>query len=86
MKLLEGNAAYRAVLLDINLKGDIDGWEIARIAREANPTFSGGSAEQWAFQGVPNSILLPKPFAPGQLVTAISQLLNAGNHPPTTAA
>jgi hypothetical protein len=32
-------------------------------------------------QGVPNSLLLAKPFAPAQLVTAISQLLNAGAPP-----
>jgi hypothetical protein len=41
-----------------------------------------GHGDQWASQGVPNSILLTKPFAPAQLVTAISQLLNTG--PPTT--
>jgi DNA-binding response OmpR family regulator len=81
LKLLQGNVAYRAILLDINLKGIVDGWEVARAAREANPTFaivymSGGSAEQWNSQGVPNSILLAKPFAPAQLVTAISDLLN----------
>jgi hypothetical protein len=42
---------------------------------------SGGAAEQWASHGVPNSILLTKPFAPAQLVTAISQLLNAFGQP-----
>ena len=31
----------------------------------------------WASKGVPNSVLLAKPFALAQLVTAISQLLNA---------
>jgi hypothetical protein len=35
------------------------------------------SADQWTSQGVPNSILLHKPFAPAQLMTAVSQLLNA---------
>jgi hypothetical protein len=39
------------------------------------------SADKWAANGVPSSILLTKPFAPAQLVTAVSQLLNAG--PPT---
>src|ERR1700704_2282043 len=39
-------------------------------------------ADQWPSQGVPNSILLTKPFAPAQLVTAVSQLLNTGT--PTT--
>jgi hypothetical protein len=30
-------------------------------------------------EDVPNSILLTKPFAPAQLVTAVSQLLNGGS-------
>jgi hypothetical protein len=38
---------------------------------------TGASADQWTSQGVPNSILLQKPFAPAQLMTAVSQLLNA---------
>ena len=43
---------------------------------------SGESAEGWASQGVPNSLMLSKPFAPVQLVTAVSQLLNGAQ--PTT--
>jgi hypothetical protein len=31
-----------------------------------------------ASHGVPNSILLTKPFAPAQLITALSNLLNTG--------
>jgi hypothetical protein len=52
--------------------------------REINPTFpiGGSSAEDWASKGVPYSIMLAKPFAPAQLVTAVAQLLNAA--PPTT--
>jgi hypothetical protein len=38
---------------------------------------SGKDADDWASKGVPNSIMLAKPFAPAQLVTAVSQLLNA---------
>jgi DNA-binding response OmpR family regulator len=74
---------YRALVTDINLgRGKTDGWEIARHAREINPEFpvvymSGDSAEAWASKGVPNSIMLAKPFAPAQLVTAVSQLLNS---------
>jgi CheY-like chemotaxis protein len=37
----------------------------------------------WPAYGVPNSIVIPKPFAPAQLVTAVSNLLNART-PPTT--
>ena len=82
--LLKGNKTpYRALVTDINLRGKIDGWEIARVAREIDSAFpiiymTGAAADEWASHGVPNSILLTKPFAPAQLVTAVSQLLNAG--------
>ena len=64
----------------------MDGWEVARHAREIDPALpvvymNGGSAEDWGSKGVPNGIVLAKPFAPAQLVTAISQLLNASTPP-----
>ena len=86
--LLRGNRHhYRALVTDINLLGRLDGWEVARQASEIDPAFpiiymTGAAADQWASHGVPNSILLTKPFAPAQLVTAVSQLLNTGT--PTT--
>ena len=88
LALFKGGAKnYRALLTDVNLKGRIDGWEVARRAREIDPDFpiiymTGGAIDQWPVKGVPNSILLEKPFAPAQLVTAVSQLLNAIS-PPT---
>ena len=75
---------YRALVTDINLSpSEIDGWDVARHAREIDPNFpvvymSGRDADDWAVKGVPNSIMLPKPFAPAQLVTAVSHLLNTG--------
>jgi CheY-like chemotaxis protein len=89
--LLRGNRNhYRALVTDINLLGTMDGWEVAKQAREINPAFpivymTGAAADEWASHGVPNSILLTKPFAPAQLVTALAQLLNAGS-PPTAPA
>jgi DNA-binding response OmpR family regulator len=85
-----GKTRYCALVTDINLLGRINGWEVARLAREIDPTFpiiymTGAAADQWAANGVPNSVLLTKPFAPAQLVTAVSQLLNAGS-PPTAPA
>jgi len=86
--LLKGGLIkYRALVTDIDLRGQIDGWEVAQQAREIDPAFpivymSGAHAEDWASKGVPNSIMLAKPFAPAQLVTAVSQLLNNGT--PTT--
>ena len=79
-----GERSYRALVTDINLGRDkLDGWEVARHAREIDPAFpvvymSGDSAEDWASKGVPNSIMLAKPFATAQLVTAVAQLLNDG--------
>ena len=78
---------YRALVTDINLLGRINGWEVARAAREIDPVFpivymSGVEAELWTSKGVPNSIMLTKPFAPAQLVTAVSNLLNSV--PPST--
>jgi DNA-binding NtrC family response regulator len=72
---------YRVLVTDINLLGRFNGWEVVRAAREVDPNFpvvymSGVAALEWAVQGVPNSIMLQKPFAPAQLVTAVSQLLN----------
>lgn len=73
---------YRALVTDINLDGRLDGWQVAQPAREIDRAFpfiyiSGAHAEDWGDKGVPNSIILAKPFAPAQLVTAIAQLLNA---------
>jgi DNA-binding response OmpR family regulator len=87
--LLKGRKTkYRALVTDISLLGRMNGWEIAQQARQIDPEFpiiymSGAHAEDWASKGVPNSIMLAKPFAPAQLVTAVSQLLNMGT-PPTT--
>jgi CheY-like chemotaxis protein len=75
--------SYCALVTDIKLRGKMDGWEVARQAREIDPNFpvvyiTTAHADQWPAQGVPNSVLLTKPFAPAQLVTAVSQLLNGG--------
>jgi DNA-binding response OmpR family regulator len=83
LELLDASEGkYRALVTDINLgPGKVDGWDVARRAREIDPVFpivymSGKDADEWASKGVPNSIMLAKPFAPAQLVTAVSQLLN----------
>jgi CheY-like chemotaxis protein len=88
--LLKGHKGkYRALLTDIHLRGTMDGWEVAQHAREIEPDFpvvymSGAAAADWTSKGVPHSIMLAKPFAPAQLLTAISNLLNSGT--PTAAA
>ena len=84
--LKSGLTKYRALVTDINLSGTMSGWEVAKRAREIDPEFpvvymTGTSAEDYGSQGVPNSILLNKPFAHAQLVTDVAQLLNAGTPP-----
>ena len=82
LTLLKGMPGeYRVLVTDIRLSGRLDGWEVARCAREIDPNFpviyiSGASAADWSSRGVPNSIMLAKPFAPAQLVAAVANLLN----------
>jgi DNA-binding response OmpR family regulator len=80
---MDGIDRYRALVTDVKLSGDIDGWQVARCARELNRAIpviymTGDSADKWASSGVPHSIILSKPFAPAQVVTAVALLLNAG--------
>jgi two-component system cell cycle response regulator CpdR len=69
-----------AVITDIKLdQFGSDGWEIARRARELAMEMpviyaTGGNAQAWASKGVPNSVLITKPFAPAQLITAVAML------------
>ena len=81
--------------LDTGFVTDINLTETERLGtaeqvKEIEPPFliinmTGAAADRWGSSCVPNSILLAKPFAPAQLITAISQLLNTGS-PPTAPA
>jgi DNA-binding response OmpR family regulator len=88
----DGNAAiselkadagrFKAVITDIKLTEGPDGWEVARHAREHVPDMpivyiTGDSSHEWASKGVPDSVVLLKPFAPIQLTTAVSSLITA---------
>lgn len=78
----ERGEALRAVVTDINLGGETSGWEVARHARKTRSDMpvvymTGTEGADWPSLGVPNSILITKPFAPSQVLTAVSQLLNA---------
>jgi DNA-binding response OmpR family regulator len=79
--LMGKKGRYRALVTDIHLRGKTDGWEVAQRVREIDRSFpviyiSGISAADWPSKGVPHSFMLAKPFAPAQLVTAISNLIN----------
>ena len=92
IKHLEREAGHpiKALVTDINLgRGGTDGWEVATRARELHPDMpviymTGSEAADWPSKGVPKSLVIQKPFAAAQIVTAVSQLLNAA--PSATAA
>ena len=71
----------QALVTDIRLGSGPDGWEVAHVARHRFPELpvvyiSGDSAHEWTEKGVPKSVFIQKPFAPVQIVTAVSTLLN----------
>ena len=75
------------VITDIKFGREPDGWAVGQRARELVPQFpvmyiSGDSAHEHTAKGVPESIMLQKPFAPAQMVTGLSMLLNAMLLPP----
>ena len=81
---LEADSAhFRGLVTDVNLApGKLTGWDVATRARELAADLpvvymTGHSGGEWSAHGVPNSILIAKPFAIDQIVTAVSQLLNA---------
>jgi DNA-binding response OmpR family regulator len=86
IRMLEApDVSYRALVTDVNLSpGKLTGWDVAKRARELHAEMpvvymTGAGSHDWPSRGVPNSVLVPKPFAPAQIVTAVSQLLNQAN-------
>ena len=78
--LNDQSAQFAGLVTDIRLGEGPDGWEVARHARELLADLpiiyvTGDSAADWPVHGVPNSVLVQKPYAPAQLVTAISTLI-----------
>lgn len=72
----------KGVITDVNLGGGIRGWEVGRHARGLAPSLpviyvTGGSEHEWTAEGVPHSIMTAKPFAPAQVVVALSTLIKA---------
>jgi CheY-like chemotaxis protein len=81
-KLEDDVSRFSAVVTDIRLGSGQDGWDVARAARKLAPSIpvvyaSGDSGRDWAAQGVPGSMMLHKPYADAQLITAVSTLIKA---------
>lgn len=88
LRLLESRSSeISAILTDIELGSQASGWDVARRARELVPGLpidymSGARARDWQAYGVPESVMLAKPFAGAQLLTAMSTLINDGGLKP----
>jgi len=70
-----------AVVTDIRIGKGPSGWEIGHHVRKAVPTMpvvymSGDSSHQWEAQGVPHSVMVPKPYVHSQITTALATLMN----------
>ncbi|WP_075293377.1 response regulator [Pararhizobium arenae] len=79
--LEDSNQSFSALVTDIRIPGQATGWDVARRARELYPSIpviymTGDSTGEWTAYGVPESILLQKPFAEVQLTTGLATLLN----------
>jgi CheY-like chemotaxis protein len=79
--LIDSETQFAGLVTDIRLGDGIDGWALARKARELIPDLcvvyiTGDSAADWPAKGVPGSMVLQKPFADALLLTGISTLLN----------
>ena len=81
MAAIDGNERFAGLITDIQLGSGENGWDVGRHARHRFPKIAvvymtGDSAAHWTAEGVPNSVLLQKPFANAQMITAVSTLLN----------
>lgn len=80
MTLIDESSDLQGLITDINLGDGSDGWAVAHRARQRYPSLavlyvSGESVDSWSAEGVPNSLILQKPYAEAQLMTAIASLL-----------
>lgn len=84
LAVLEADGEVRGLVTDVNLGSEPDGWAVARRARERDAALpvvyvSGESQDAWSANGVPNSVMIAKPFVPTQVVVALSMLLNTNS-------
>jgi CheY-like chemotaxis protein len=71
---------YDALVTDVRLP-EMNGWSVARQARAISPGIpvvyvTGDSAGHWDREGVPNSVMLQKPFVNSDLIAALRALIN----------
>lgn len=80
--LLSARGSVDVLFTDIRLPGRLDGWAIARLARQLRSALpviyaTGYTVDRSA--EVPGAIFLNKPYQPSQVVEIIAKLLSANS-------
>jgi CheY-like chemotaxis protein len=75
LELLSDTPACLAMMLDVRLEGRLDGWEVARRARSAQPDIAiiyttTAETSDYRQQAVDRSILVQKPYTLDRAVSA----------------
>lgn len=78
--LCQGPFDFCALVTDINLGPGLSGWEVAKLAGRLVTDIpvvyaSGGSAQEFDARSVDHGVLVNKPYAPAQIVSAVALLL-----------
>ena len=73
-------ARVSALVTDINLAGEMQGWSVAEAGREINPDLpvvyvSASDRREFARRGVADSVWIPKPFQWSRVIEALAALL-----------
>jgi DNA-binding response OmpR family regulator len=84
---IDSREVLHGLVTDVRLGSAVDGWDVARHARLKLPSLAvvyitSDSANDWASEGVPNSIMLQKPFADAQLMDPVTTSLREGGPQP----
>lgn len=82
MLFIDASTELHGLATDIRLGAGPNGWEVAHHARRKYPGIAvvyltGDSAADWSAEGVPNSVILQKPFFEAQMLTAMATLMIA---------
>ncbi len=85
LRYLESGAAVDILFTDIDLVGDMDGSELAELARKQRPDLpivycSGRYSPSALAQPVPRSMFVRKPYATADIATLLTRLTENATH------
>lgn len=70
---------FAAVVTDIRLGAGPSGWDVARVARQRDPSIlviymTGDSGADWVSEGISKSVIVQKPFSLTRMLNAVADL------------